>query len=200
MQDPIAEAVRQEHVRAVAEYKRSDDRSAIARYRRVLCADPGDRLATENFVWLATRDDMTSALGARVGRWAVRKFPDNMRVKYLTGRTLFWRGEIGAAIPLLGATATQGPDPERAYSMLGHALTLRLELSDMPSLGAEIPAANGPRLVAFARDMISLDHLLPVICRWSEMEHRDALIVLIGSVSIADWRIAAARAMPRVYV
>ena len=92
MQDPIAEAVRQEHVRAVAEYKRSDDHAAINRYRRVLCADPSDRLATENLVWLATRGDLTSALGARVGGWAIRQFPDNLRLLYLTGRTLFWRG------------------------------------------------------------------------------------------------------------
>ena len=200
MQDPIAEAVRQEHVRAVAEYKRSDDHAAINRYRRVLCADPSDRLATENLVWLATRGDLTSALGARVGGWAIRQFPDNLRLLYLTGRTLFWRGEIGAAIPLLGATVTQGPDPARAYSMLGHALTLRdgAQASSFP--GKPIEPASGEQLIIFARDAISLDHALPVLWRWRETVGRRAIVVMMGDIDTRDWRARAIENLPRAHI
>jgi len=200
LQDPIAEAIRQEHIRAVAEYKRSDDHAAINRYRRVLCADPNDRLATENLVWLATRGDLTSALAARVGGWAIRQFPDNLRLEYMTGRTLFWRGEIGAAIPLLGTTATQGPDPARAFSMLGHALTLRdgAQASSFPE--KPIAPASGEQLVIFARDAISLDHALPVLWRWREDMDRHAVVVMIGDIDADDWRARAIKSLPRAHI
>jgi len=200
LQDPIAEAARQEHVRAVADYKRSDDVSAIDRYRRVLCADPNDRLATENLVWLATRVDLTSAMGARVGIRTVRQFPDNLRLAYMTGRTLFWRGEIGAAIPLLSATATQGPDPGRAYSMLGHALSLRQATQEATYSGGPIPPNQNDLLIVFARDAISLDHALPVLWRWREDPDRHALVVMIGDIHPDDWRARAIERLARAHI
>ena len=200
LQGSIAEAVTRDHVRAVSEYKRGENQSALRCYRRILCADPGDRIASVNLVWIGTRDDLASEAAVAAGRWALRRFPDNLRLKYLLGRTLFWRGKISETIPLLGATASEGPDPGRAYSMLGHAVTLRRDVADNPGLGGPVPAASGPRLVALVRDMISLDHILPVVWRWSEAGTRDAVIIFVGAIGSIDWRITAARSMPGVHV
>jgi hypothetical protein len=200
LSDPIAETVTQEHVRAVADQKNGDKASAIGRYRRVLCADPTDRLAATTLVWLASGIDQTSEMASRVGRRAVLLDPGNSRLKFLTGRTLFWRGQIGAAIPLLGDTAIEGPDPERAYAMLGHAMTLREECTSMRALGGPVSSWNGARLIAFVRDMISLDHILPIVCRWAEEDTHDALVILIGAMAPGDWRIVKTGSMPRIHV
>lgn len=198
--DLIAEAVTREHVRAVSEYKRGEDQFALRRYRRILCADPNDRIALLNLVWLHTRRDLKSETAALTGRWALRQYPGNLRLKYLTGRTLFWRGQIGEAIPLLGATVKEGPDTKRAFSLLGEAVALRRDVADNPSLGGTVPAPIGPRLITFTRDMISLDHVLPVVWRWSETGTRDAVIVFFGSMPSIDWRVTAARSMTGVHV
>ena len=210
LQEMIAEAVTREHIRAVSDYKRGADQIALHRYRRILCADPGDRIASVNLVWMAARVDVSSEMAALAGPWAICRFPDNKRMRYLTGRTLFWRGRIRDAIPLLGETIKDGPDPERAYSLLGEAVGLRRDVANNPSLGGPVPAPIGQRLVAFTRDMISLDHLLPVVWRWSNggrsekpetaKAARDAVIVFIGAMPSIEWRIAAARSMPGVHV
>ena len=205
LQDSVAEAVTREHIRAVSEYKNGKDGPASRRYRRILCADPRDRIASLNLVWLATRLDLSSEIAARAGRWAICQLPDNPRLKYMTGRTLFWRGRIRDAIPLLGASVKDGPDPERAYSLLGEAVGLKHAVSGNPSLGATVPPPIGSRLVAFTRDIISLDHLLPVIWRWSEGSRsepaqRDAVIVFTGAIPAMDWRIRTARSMRGVHV
>jgi hypothetical protein len=198
--ESIAETVTREHIRAVSEYKRGEVSSALYRYKRILCADPRDRIASSTLVWLATRLDVSSRIAAVAGLWAVCQFADNPRVKYLTGRTLFWRGRIRHAIPLLGATLKDGPDPERAYSLLGEAVALKHDVTGNPSLGGPVSPPIGHRLVAFTRDMISLDHLLPVIWRWSGQGGRDAVIVFIGAMPTIDWRIEAAESMPGVHV
>ena len=200
MQEPIADAVTREHIRAVSEVKRGEDAAALRRYRRILCADPKDRIASLNLVWLAARLDLSSALAVLAGPWAIRQFPNNRRLEFLTGRTLFWRGRIADAIPLLGATVKDGPDPERAHALLGEAVGLRRDVSGNTSLGGPVPLPIGPRLVAFTRDVISLDHLLPVVWRWSEAGARDAVIVFTGPMPSRDWRIAAARSMRGVHV
>jgi hypothetical protein len=205
LQYSIAEAVTREHFRAVSEYKSGKDESASRRYRRILCAEPGDRIASLNLVWLATRLDLSSEIAARAGAWAICRFPDNPRLRFLTGRTLFWRGRISEAIPLLGGSVKDGPDPERAYSLLGEAVGLKRAVSGNPSLGGPVPPPPGSRLVAFTRDIISLDHLLPVIWRWSESGQgtaaaRDAVIVFTGAMPATDWRITAARSMRGVHV
>ena len=196
----IEEAVTREHIKAAAEVKRGEHGPALRRYRRVLCADPSDGIASRNVVWLAAWLDLSSELAAKAGEWALCQHLDNSRTKFLTGRTLFWRGRVGAAIPLLGATIREGPDPKRAFSLLGEAISLRRDVSDNPSLGGPIPAAAGHRLVAIVRDMVSIDHILPVAWRWSQGAGRDAVLVFIGPMARIDWRIEAARSMDRVHV
>lgn len=200
LQISIADIVRQDHTRAVSDTRNGEDAAALERYRRILCADPGDRLASANLVWLATRISLMSDLAARYGLRAVRQFPDDIRLKYLTGRTLFWRGRLAKAIPLLGDCVESGPDPKRAFALLGEALNFRREVADSPRLGGAVPAPAGPRLLAFTRDMISLDHLLPVVWRWSETGTRDAVIVITGALSASDARVSAAREMRGVHV
>jgi hypothetical protein len=200
LQNLIAEAVTREHFSAVPEYKRGEDASAVRRYQRILCADPNDRIASHNLVWLATRLDLSSRVAALAGTWASCQFPDSTRLKFLTGRTLFWRGRISEAIPYLGATIKDGPDPKRAHSLLGEAVILKRDVSGNASLGGSPPPTTGLRLVAFTRDMISLDHLLPVVWHWTRDEERDAIIVFTGAVPSVDWRIEAAHAMQGVHV
>jgi hypothetical protein len=196
----LAEFVTCEHIRANAEIKRGEIKSALHRYRRILRADPCDRIASLNMVWLATRLDLSSEIAATVGLWALCLFPENHRLKFLTGRTLFWRGRISAAIPLLGETIEEGPDPKRAYSLLGEAVSLRSNVSENPSLGGPVSAPVGHRLVAFVRDVVSMDHVLPVAWRWVAESTRDAVIIFMGPMPRIDWRIEFAGTIGNLHV
>lgn len=196
----IEEAVTQQHIMAANETKAGKIDTALDRYRRILCVDPSDGIASRNTVWLAGVSEMTSELVAKTGTWALCQNLGDHRTRFLTGRTLFWRGRIGEAISLLETTIKHGPDPKRALAMIGEATSLKREASVTPSLGGPVPDPIGQRLVAIVRDLVSIDHFLPIVWRWSQASRRDAVLVIIGSMQGGDWRIDAIRSMKRVHV